>query len=114
VCTGFPYDVRERPAVPVGLFNRFIRKVQGVRRMGSAALDLAYTACGRFDGFFEVGLKPWDIAAGALLVIEAGGRVTQLDGSPLDLNRGEVLASSPVLHQQLGTECAQVLAELVG
>ena len=112
VCTGFPYDVRERPELPVGLFDRIIRKVQGVRRLGSAALDLAYVACGRFDGFFEVGLKPWDIAAGALLVAEAKGVVTRLDGAPLDLASGQVLAGGPALHRALQLECAAVIAEV--
>ncbi|MHB8877753.1 MAG: inositol monophosphatase family protein [Myxococcaceae bacterium] len=112
VCTGFPYDVRERPEVPVGLFDHFIRKVQGLRRMGSAALDLAYVAAGRFDGFFEVGLKPWDIAAGALLVEEAGGVVTRFDGAKLELERGEVLAAGQGLHSALRQETAAVLAAL--
>ena len=112
LCTGFPYDVRERPEVPVGLFNHFIRKVQGVRRMGSAALDLAYVAAGRFDGFFEAGLKPWDVAAGALLVAEAGGVVTRFDGSPHELDGAQVLAAGPALHGVLCPETAAFLAGL--
>jgi myo-inositol-1(or 4)-monophosphatase len=112
LCTGFPYDVRERPEGPVGLFNRFIRRAQGIRRTGSAALDLAYVAAGRFDGFFEFSLKPWDIAAGALLVKEAGGVVTQMDGSPFDVMRGDVLASAPGLAPVLQEECRQFLADL--
>jgi len=112
LCTGFPYDVRERPDVPLGLFNRLIRYVQGVRRMGSAALDLAYVAAGRFDGFFEFGLKPWDIAAGALLVMEAGGAMTRVDGEPLDLSIGDVLASCPGIAGRLKAECAHFLAEI--
>jgi myo-inositol-1(or 4)-monophosphatase len=112
LCTGFPYDVRERPEVPLGLFNRLIRHAQGVRRIGSAALDLAYVAAGRFDGFFEFGLKPWDIAAGALLVMEAGGTITRVDGEPLDLAIGDVLACSPGIEEQLKTECSGFLAEI--
>jgi len=112
LCTGFPYDVRERPEVPLGLFNRLIRHAQGVRRMGSAALDLAYVAAGRFDGFFEFGLKPWDIAAGALLVMEAGGAMTRVDGEPLDLSIGDVLASCPGIEARLKTECAHFLTEI--
>ena len=80
--------------------------------MGSAALDLAYVAAGRFDGFFEFGLKPWDIAAGALLVMEAGGAMTRVDGEPLDLSIGDVLASCPGIEARLKTECAQFLAEI--
>lgn len=112
LCTGFPYDVRERPEVPLGLFNRLIRQVQGVRRIGSAALDLAYVASGRFDGFFEFGLKPWDIGAGALLVMEAGGTMTRVDGQPLDLSIGDVLACCPGIRERLMTECSAFLAEI--
>jgi myo-inositol-1(or 4)-monophosphatase len=112
ICTGFPYDVQERPEVPVGLFNHFIRKVQGVRRMGSAALDLAYVAAGRFDGFFEAGLKPWDVAAGALLVLEAGGTVTRFDGAPLELAGAQVLAAGPLLHRALCGETTAFMASV--
>ncbi|HLL54461.1 MAG TPA: inositol monophosphatase family protein [Myxococcaceae bacterium] len=112
LCTGFPYDVREKPEAPLGLFNRLIRRAQGVRRMGSAALDLAYVAAGRFDGFFEFGLKPWDIAAGALLIWEAGGRMTQVDGAPLDLMCGDVLACAPGIQGELGPECARFLSDI--
>jgi myo-inositol-1(or 4)-monophosphatase len=112
LCTGFPYDVRERPEGPVGLINHFIRRAQGIRRTGSAALDLAYVAAGRFDGFFEFRLKPWDIGAGALLVTEAGGVMTQIDGSRFDVMHGDVLASAPGLAAVLQEECRQVLASL--
>lgn len=112
LCTGFPYDVRERPDAPLGLFNRFIRRAQGVRRMGSAALDLAYVACGRFDGFFEFGLKPWDIAAGALLVSEAGGVIRQIDGEPLNLSVGNIVCAGPKLAPDLIRECGEFLAEI--
>jgi myo-inositol-1(or 4)-monophosphatase len=112
MCTGFPYDVRERPEAPVGLFNRFIRRAQGVRRMGSAALDLAYVACGRYDGFFEFGLKPWDIAAGALLIQEAGGSMTKIDGTALDLSIGNVLACGRALEDLLKGETSAFLAEI--
>ncbi len=112
LCTGFPYDVRERPEIPLGLFNRLIRQAQGLRRIGSAALDLAYVAAGRFDGFFEFGLKPWDIAAGALLVMEAGGTMTRVDGEPFDLSIGDVLASCPGIESRLKAECSRFLAEI--
>ncbi len=79
LCTGFPYNVRERPDF-TRQFANFTMAAQAVRRDGSASLDLAYLACGRFDGFWEEGLRPWDIAAGVLLVEEAGGRVTDYKG----------------------------------
>lgn len=104
LCTGFPYDLTQKPEVPLGLFNRLVRRAQGIRRMGSAALDLAYVAAGRFDGFFEFGLKPWDIAAGALLVTEAGGRCETIDGSPFDVRIGDVVAASGALATCLGVE----------
>lgn len=112
LCTGFPYDVQLRPEGPVGLFARFVRQARGIRRMGSAALDLAYVASGRYDGFFEFGLKPWDIAAGVLLVQEAGGRVVAIDGGPLRLSVGDILASGPGLFETLTRECQGFLAEL--
>lgn len=111
LCTGFPYDVREHPDVPVGLFTRMLTRAQGVRRLGSAALELAYVACGRLDGFFEIGLKPWDLAAGALIVWESGGEMTQIDGAPLDLSIGDVLASTAELHDTLVHEANEVLRE---
>jgi myo-inositol-1(or 4)-monophosphatase len=112
LCTGFPYDVRERPEGPVGLLSRFIRQAQGIRRTGSAALDLAYVAAGRFDGFFEFSLKPWDVGAGSLLVMEAGGEMTLMDGSPFDVMRGDVLACAPGLAPVLHKECREFLADL--
>ena len=74
----------------------------GIRRFGSAALDLAYVAAGRFDGFWESGLKPWDIAAGIIMVREAGGMVTEMDGRDRMLETGSILAVNPNLHQELG------------
>lgn len=112
LCTGFPYDVRERPEAPLGLFNRLIKRAQGIRRFGSAALDLAYVACGRFDGFFEFGLKPWDIAAGALLVAEAGGRIARIDGEPLDLAIGDILGAAPGVYERMRSETAAFLEEI--
>jgi myo-inositol-1(or 4)-monophosphatase len=112
LCTGFPYNVHEHPEGPMGLLQRFIRKAQGIRRMGSAALELAWLAAGRFDGYFEFGLKPWDIAAGALLVMEAGGLCRRIDGAPLDLAVGDVLACAPGLEGPLVAECRTFLTEL--
>jgi myo-inositol-1(or 4)-monophosphatase len=100
LCTGFPYDVRERPDFARD-FSNFTMQAQAVRRDGSAALDLAYVACGRFDGFWEDGLKPWDIAAGVLLIAEAGGSVTDFQGAALDLYSPRVLASNGLVHQSM-------------
>jgi myo-inositol-1(or 4)-monophosphatase len=96
--TGFPYDVHSRVDEIVGLFAEFVGKARAVRRLGSAAIDLCWVAAGRMDGFWESDLKPWDIAGGALLVTEAGGRVTNLDGSPFRSRTGSVLASNGHLH----------------
>jgi myo-inositol-1(or 4)-monophosphatase len=112
LCTGFPYDVHQRPEVPVGLLRRFIVRAQGVRRTGSAALDLAYVAAGRFDGFFEFGLKPWDVAAGALLVQEAGGTMCRIDGAPFQVGHGDVLACTPGISEVLLEECRGFLADI--
>jgi myo-inositol-1(or 4)-monophosphatase len=112
MCTGFPYDVHQRPEGPVGLLRRFIVRAQGIRRTGSAALDLAYVASGRFDGFFEFGLKPWDVAAGALLVQEAGGTMVRIDGAPFQVEQGDVLACAPGLARELIAECQGFLADV--
>lgn len=98
--TGFSYDRRRRMPVLLERVGRILTHCQGFRRLGSAALDLAYVAHGRFDVFLEDGLHPWDTAAGQLLITEAGGAVCNLDGTPLDLARGEILAANPVLLGQ--------------
>lgn len=100
VCTGFPYNVRERPDF-AREFAKFTMEAQAVRRDGSAALDLAYVACGRFDGFWEDGLNPWDVAAGALLIFEARGRVTNFKDQPLDIYNEQVLASNGLIHEAM-------------
>jgi len=97
--TGFPYDLESQIEVIMARFQRLLTLSQGVRRLGSAALDLAYVACGRMDAFWEDGLHPWDMAAGVLLVAEAGGRVSDLDGQPFDLLSGRILASNNLIHQ---------------
>ena len=99
--TGFPYDRRARRRYYLAFWEAFMMRVQGVRRTGSAALDLAYVACGRIDGFWEFGLKPWDVAAGALIVEEAGGHVSNMDGSMLDLAGGRIVASNGHIHQEM-------------
>ena len=100
VCTGFPYNVRERPNFTRDFAN-FTMAAQAVRRDGSAALDLAYVACGRFDGFWEDGLSPWDIAAGMLLIEEARGKVTNFDNQPLSVYTLKVLASNGLVHDDM-------------
>lgn len=100
LATGFPYDRANYP-VALARWERFIRAARAVRRPGSAALDLAYVAAGRFDGFWEDFLGPWDVAAGLLLVREAGGQVTNLEGGPARPRRGQVLASNGLLHDAM-------------
>ena len=99
--TGFPYDVHQRVDEIVGLFAAFVGQARAVRRLGSAAIDLCWVAAGRMDGFWESDLKPWDIAGGALIVAEAGGRISRLDGSPFTSRGGDVLASNGHLHDQM-------------
>jgi myo-inositol-1(or 4)-monophosphatase len=101
ICTGFPYDLRESPVNNVNHFNNFIMEARAVRRDGSAALDLCYVAAGRFDGFWELKLNPWDVAAGKLLVEEAGGVVTDFDGETLDIYGQETLASNGRIHEEM-------------
>jgi myo-inositol-1(or 4)-monophosphatase len=100
LCTGFPYNVREMGDFARHFYN-FIMQAQAVRRDGSAALDLAYVACGRFDGFWEEGLRPWDVAAGVLLVEEAGGRVSYYDGSAFNIYTPPILASNGIIHEAM-------------
>jgi myo-inositol-1(or 4)-monophosphatase len=100
LCTGFPYDVRERGDF-ARHFTSFIMHAQGVRRDGSAALDLAYVACGRFEGFWEEGLQPWDVAAGVVIVEEAGGRVSRYDGSPVNIYAAPFMASNALVHDEM-------------
>jgi myo-inositol-1(or 4)-monophosphatase len=99
LATGFPYDVRTSRVNNLGPWGRFIVRAQAIRRCGSAALDLAYVACGRFDGFWELKLKPWDMAAGALLVAEAGGRVTGLEGEAFVLDAPGIAATNGLIHE---------------
>jgi myo-inositol-1(or 4)-monophosphatase len=101
VATGFPYDVRENCRDALAYFNEMIPKARAIRRAGSAALDLAYLAAGRFDGFWELRLKPWDTAAGWLLVEEAGGVVTDFSGKPYYLKSPHILASNGRIHEEL-------------
>jgi myo-inositol-1(or 4)-monophosphatase len=100
LATGFPYDRDQVPAA-VKLFGQFAVRTQGMRRLGSAALDLCYVAAGRFDGYYERGVKAWDIAAGMMILREAGGKATNYSGHELDLEIGEVVASNGLLHPDL-------------
>jgi myo-inositol-1(or 4)-monophosphatase len=112
LASGFPYDVKERPEPALSLFSHFLRQTQGVRRYGAAALDLAYVAAGRFDGFFEAKLNPWDIGAGALIVTEAGGKVSDLDGSELKMASGNIIAGNAKVHGAIVEGCKTVIASL--
>ena len=102
--TGFPYDLHTTSKDNLSNFRKFMKKPQAVRRLGSAALDLCYVACGRFDGFWEMKLAPWDLAAGSLIAAEAGARITNLAGAKFSVHEGSVLASNGRIHRQmLGT-----------
>ncbi len=100
IATGFPYYDFDRMEEFINILKSFIHKTRGVRRLGSAATDLAYVACGRFDGFFEYGLSPWDVAAGVVLVKEAGGVVCDYSGGNDFLFGGEISASSSAVHDE--------------
>jgi myo-inositol-1(or 4)-monophosphatase len=101
LCTGFPYSVRERRRKQVEVFAAFLGEARAVRRLGSAALDLCYVAAGRFDGFWEEMLQPWDLAAALVIVEEAGGRATKYDGGPIDPFAGQTAVSNGWLHEPL-------------
>lgn len=100
IVTGFPYDFKQKQNFEQHLTD-FLLKSRGVRRDGSAAIDMAYVACGRFDGFWEEGLHPWDVAAGKLLIEEAGGQVTYYDGSPFSIYNPPICASNGGIHSQM-------------
>lgn len=98
VSTGFPYRSFSHVDTYLGVLRQFMKKTRGVRRPGAASIDLAYVACGRFDGFFETGLSPWDVAAGTVIVREAGGRVTDFKAQPEVLVKRQILATNGGLH----------------
>ena len=99
--TGFPYDVHKRTTELVEMFAAFLGTARAVRRLGSAALDLCYVAAGRFEGFWEQHLRPWDVAAGALIATEAGARVSGMDGSPFDPAAAHLVASNGHIHDAM-------------
>ena len=101
LATGFPYDIRVKADNNLREYAAFAVRTRGVRRMGSAVLYLAWLAAGRFDGYWELRLGPWDVAAGGLMVEEAGGRLTGLTGEPLDLDHPRVVASNARIHDQM-------------
>lgn len=100
IVTGFPYDIAKREDFARHL-THFLLKSRGVRRDGSAAIDMAYVACGRFDGFWEEGLNPWDVAAGFLLIEEAGGEVSYYDGSKFNIYKPPICASNGAIHDEM-------------
>ena len=101
LATGFPYDIRTSEKNNLDNFARFAVKAQAIRRAGSAALDLCYVACGRFDGFWEMKLRPWDVAAAALMVKEAGGIITAFGGDGFSIYGHECLASNALVHEEM-------------
>jgi myo-inositol-1(or 4)-monophosphatase len=108
--TGFPYNIRETPDTNLAEYAAFSVRARAVRRLGSAVIDLAYVACGRFDGFWELRLGAWDVASGAVLVEEAGGRITGVDGKPLDVDAPTLLATNGRIHPEMRT----ILEEIRG
>ena len=112
MCVGFPYDVRKNPDVYLRYFRQFLVKTFAVRRPGSAVLDLCHVAAGRFDGFWELKLHPWDVAAGSLIVSEAGGKVTGSQGQPFDLYSGEIVASNGAIHEEMLQAVKEAVQEM--
>jgi myo-inositol-1(or 4)-monophosphatase len=106
--TGFAYDRRETPDNNYAEFCHLTHLTQGVRRSGSASIDLCYVSCGRLDGYWERGLSPWDLAAGVVILSEAGGKITAYDGSPWKIESGRILATNGKLHESLSQELLTV------
>ena len=99
--TGFPYDIFDKPDTVLDYLKRMIVKVQGIRRPGAASVDLCYVAVGRLDGFWEQDLKPWDTAAGSIIVREAGGMISDYNGNPYSPYNKSILASNPLIHNKM-------------
>lgn len=108
IATGFPFRQKEIIDDYLQLFKNIFHQVSDIRRAGSAAIDLAHIACGRCDGFFEIGLSPWDIAAGSLLILEAGGTITDFSGGSDYLVTGNVVAATPAVHDRLLREVRNI------
>jgi myo-inositol-1(or 4)-monophosphatase len=109
IATGFPYTMYERLAPFMKTLEHFMIKSHGIRRLGSAATDLAYVACGRFEGFYEYNLKPWDVAAGAFLVVQAGGKATTFSGGSDCIFGREILASNPYIHDEFLNDVNKIM-----
>ena len=101
LCTGFPYDIHETVHEMMGLFGAMLGRARAVRRLGSAALDLCYVAAGRFDGFWEQRLQPWDMSAASLVVEEAGGCLSRFDGSAFDTHDDQIVATNGLFHDEM-------------
>lgn len=101
LATGFPYDIRESKDNNLNYFNLMAREAQAIRRAGAAALDIAYVAAGRFDGFWELKLMPWDMAASCLMVEEAGGKITDISGGPWSIDSPHLVVSNGRIHEQM-------------
>ena len=112
LASGFPWRSKNHIDPYVDCFKHLFIQAAGIRRMGAAAVDLAYTACGRFDGFWEMKLGPWDIAAGVLLVEEAGGAVTDFQGTNQYMKTGNVVAGNPVIHRMILNETQEHLSRI--
>lgn len=112
--TGFPYDCASDPVNNFDNLIAFQKNARGIRRAGAAALDLAYVAAGRLDGFWELKLKPWDVAAGVLIIREAGGVVTTFDGSSYDIFNNRILASNGLIHDEMVAMLASVASGIAG
>lgn len=108
LATGFPYNIRETPDTNLREYAALSLRARAVRRLGSAVIDLAYVACGRFDGYWELRLGAWDVAAGAVLVEEAGGRITGIDGGPLEVDAPTLLATNGLIHDDLLTTLEEI------
>lgn len=106
LATGFPYDRNLSPDGYLAMLRVFLTRIQGIRRGGSAAIDLCYVACGRFDGYYEMKLQPWDKAAGMMIVEEAGGKLTDFSGAPLTLTGLQNLATNGLIHAEMLTALA--------
>jgi len=101
LATGFPYNVHKKPEKVMELFEKMLVRAQGIRRPGSAAIDLCYVASGRIDGFWEQDLKPWDTAAGTIIVKESGGKVSTYEGTPYDPYQKSIVAANPFIHDKM-------------
>jgi myo-inositol-1(or 4)-monophosphatase len=106
--TGFPYNIRETADTNLPEYAAMSLRARAVRRLGSAVIDLAYVACGRFDGYWELRLGAWDVAAGAVLVDEAGGRITGVDGGALDVDAPTLLATNGLIHDAMLATLAEI------